>query len=327
VFGGSSLSPSTTDGNLNTNYVGAAASADWNFGSGNFTIDFWVQVNNGSTDRNTNGVAFIWYDGGGGARGFRFVLVGGNILFSWTTDGSTFKTATFAQTISASTFYHIALVRNGSSLLLFVNGSSVTNTGTGISTDTIFNANVPLTVGGAYSAASSGYASVNGYIDEVRVSNTARWTSNFTPPGAAYGIDYALTLVAGSFAMSGKAATLLKGIAYKIAAVAGGYAVTGAANAMRKAMRIAAIAGAYSITGASSVPIKRMRVPALAGSYAVTGRATNMVKALRIVASAGSYAFTFPLTITAYALGKPNMIRKAKFVLEKLRTNPPILEQ
>jgi hypothetical protein len=77
------------------------------------------------------------------------------------------------------TWYAVAITRNGNTFRLFVNGDlEATETFAG-SLDG--NLNRTLTVGRAQSAATPW----NGYIDEIRISNIARYTANYTPSTTA----------------------------------------------------------------------------------------------------------------------------------------------
>lgn len=75
--------------------------------------------------------------------------------------------------ITNDTWNHLALVGNSSGLYLYLNGTQV---GTG-SRLTLVNSTQPVTIGANYSSADD----FHGHIDELRVSNTARYTANFTP--------------------------------------------------------------------------------------------------------------------------------------------------
>jgi hypothetical protein len=77
---------------------------------------------------------------------------------------------------------HVALVRSGNSLKLYLNGNASPVTGT------LGGAAVNLTnlkIAGA-PAPSTGYGWFGGYIDDFRISRFARYTSNFTPPTSAF---------------------------------------------------------------------------------------------------------------------------------------------
>lgn len=80
--------------------------------------------------------------------------------------------------ISTSTLYHVALVRNGSVFTLYVNGVSEGTPITNASALTYYSGRSG-NVGRLYE---DGYIwHLNGYISEVRLSNTARYTTTFTP--------------------------------------------------------------------------------------------------------------------------------------------------
>ena len=81
-----------------------------------------------------------------------------------------------ASTITANTWQHIAIVRNGlTDWDMYINGSSVATNSTNI---TIKNyAGSPRI--GATPIDASYYI---GYMDNFRITNSALWTSNFTPP-------------------------------------------------------------------------------------------------------------------------------------------------
>jgi hypothetical protein len=74
---------------------------------------------------------------------------------------------------------HIALVRVGTTVTLYKNGVGGT---TATSSQNFISQNVFV---GADDSAGSG--TLNGYINDVRITNgVARYTSNFTPPTAAF---------------------------------------------------------------------------------------------------------------------------------------------
>jgi hypothetical protein len=76
---------------------------------------------------------------------------------------------------------HVAYVRSGTTIKVYKNGVQV-----GSAT---WNSNLNAT-GNLYQIGWGGNYSWNGYIDEMRWSpGVARWTTTFTPPTAAYGVD------------------------------------------------------------------------------------------------------------------------------------------
>ena len=150
-------------------YLQLPDSADFAFGTGDFTIDFWVRfialranlVNWGTSD---TAMRFDWHSTGGGR-------------LDWTVGGTAGNSPSFAT--STDTWYHHALTRSSGTCYLFIDGDKKDEwTASG----SIAQANVTL---GIYHDLS--IIALNGYMDEIRiVKGTAVWTANFTPPTAAY---------------------------------------------------------------------------------------------------------------------------------------------
>jgi len=145
-------------------------------GSGNFTIECWINLSNLSS---TKGILF---GADTNCLGFR---VGQSYLGNVNGLGICRNNVTDVEycafTFATNTWYHVAVVRNGTSILFFVNGVQQTTVGSG---------------GGSYSFAvpSSGYyvgcnnattEPFAGYIDDIRMTRgVARYISSFTPPVA-----------------------------------------------------------------------------------------------------------------------------------------------
>lgn len=89
-------------------------------------------------------------------------------------------TLTTANTISLGSFNHIAFVENGNNWYAFLRGSLEQSV---ISANRAANYTGTVYIGSKSSSANY----LRGYIDEFRISNTARWTSSFDPPTQAYG--------------------------------------------------------------------------------------------------------------------------------------------
>jgi len=156
--------------------------ADFDFSSGNFTIDFWVYKP--GLQSTLPAGTYYYQDNGGGVGTSMRVKISGTTL-SLDLDDSTIISATIAYHANSAAFWnHIAIVGQDDgtdvNYMIFVNGYMRTY---------VTSATEP----GAYSgdvfigAAGTGTDEVTGYIDEYRVSNTPRWTANFTPPTRAYG--------------------------------------------------------------------------------------------------------------------------------------------
>lgn len=183
------ISPTPSYGVLAFNgvnqYLGVPAATssamDLATGSPNWTIECWVYLNN------TNAVYILFNkDGVSGSKNPSISLniqSGGGqqlIIGNGATGG---PLASSSQTIMLRKWTHIAAVRNGSSLNLYVNGI----TGTTQTAITMFNDNNPFYIGAAYDP--SPRLMLPGYIANFRVvrgtalySGSSTTTANFTPP-------------------------------------------------------------------------------------------------------------------------------------------------
>lgn len=153
------------DGN---DYLSLANSNDFKYGTGDFTVEFWVRQSSFGTwnyfinDNNSSSGVSMRYRS---AQGIEV-----HLLSSY---------YTFATTLSTNTWYHIALTRSGTSLRCFVNGSQVGSTQT--SSDDI-QTTQPIDIG-----SNPALDGVIGHMDEIRLSKgIARWTSTFTPSTTEY---------------------------------------------------------------------------------------------------------------------------------------------
>ena len=96
---------------------------------------------------------------------------GANTVYDYYANGSG-RVSLNTVAISTGTWYHVAFVRSGSSITIYHNGTSV-STGT-------FATAIDWATYGAEIAKYSTYF-LNGHIDEIRISNSARYTTTFTP--------------------------------------------------------------------------------------------------------------------------------------------------
>ena len=83
-----------------------------------------------------------------------------------------------------NTWYHAAYVRSGTNVKLYIDGvEQASNTG---STGTVQFPSTIMKIGKSREDTATEFA---GYMDEVRISNVARYTSNFTPSTTAFTTD------------------------------------------------------------------------------------------------------------------------------------------
>jgi hypothetical protein len=159
-----------------SNYVTTAASSNLALGTNTFTLEYWINVTNSGTS---------------GQNGLEFGAASYNPKFAYVTATNTLgiyvaaasgswgiASAVTIGTIASATWYHVAIVRNGSTWYTFLNGvqgatfsnaSSVYQTTNTIGIGSGENGSIPFT----------------GYMSNVRfVRGTALYTANFTPPTA-----------------------------------------------------------------------------------------------------------------------------------------------
>lgn len=167
-------------------YLSTPDSDDWYFAGGDFTIDFWVRF---AALPSAGSYQIIYSQRVDGANQIFFGVkndVGTSYWeFGAYSGGAERLLITKSTTFSLNTWYHVALVRSGNNFYIFQDGVQCGTTAT--DTDEVPNIASALYVGrhGPY----PGY-DFNGWLDEFRVSKgAARWTSNFTPPSAAYTTD------------------------------------------------------------------------------------------------------------------------------------------
>jgi len=152
-----------------SDYLTIPDSADWTFGSDNFTIECWVRLGDllnrtivtqreDDTHRwavefhNTQGLYFFFNNGSG------YVIMDQGSVVGWSTD----------------TWYHVAVVRNGTSFKGYRNGVEIASL-TDATAITDYSSELYIGQKG------NGNQYFDGHIDEFRISTTARYTSGFTP--------------------------------------------------------------------------------------------------------------------------------------------------
>jgi len=144
-------------------------------GGGNWTVEFfWRFVN--KTSPSTQEIISK-------GAGFQLYTINGSLGFALSANnsGTYFINSPGGTTLDNDTWYHIALVKNGTSYKLYLNGTSDLSATSSSNIDT---GGYPWFLG-TISGAESTYPS-NGYMDEVRISKFARYTSNFTAPTKAF---------------------------------------------------------------------------------------------------------------------------------------------
>ena len=163
-------------------YVSLASSNDFGFGTGAFSINFWVRLDAiGGTAQNLLDMRA----GSASDTAVRLYTTSGNLYFD--VGGTAQITANSA--LSATTFHHIVIDRSGTSTKLFVDGTQV-----GTYSDSNNYGNIkPLVIGAAY----DGSNATDGHIDDFRVvKGTSIYQSAFSAPSSRHPVTSQTVLMA-----------------------------------------------------------------------------------------------------------------------------------
>lgn len=157
-------------------YLSTAASSDFDFGTGDFTIDLWHY----SSITQPDGTGIVaGYTGAG--TGWLVAITDTGHLFFLANGTDQFECSSV---VPLSSWVHIAIVRSGNVLTAYQNGVSV-GTLTVTAGHTVNTDGNGIVVGRARTDVDNSY--FTGSLDELRISKgIARWTTNFTPPTLAY---------------------------------------------------------------------------------------------------------------------------------------------
>jgi len=167
-------------------YLSIPDSANWNFGTGNLCIDFWVR-----THIQVNDVGLLGqYDDDNNYFSLTMTDDGSDLTFSFhfSNAGSGSSLTTTAISNVANPWYHVAVIRgwggNANDWSICVDGTSKVS---GTKDYTLPDLDAILRVGSSYLVSESSYEYLNGYMDEIKIINGATpWIANFNVPPRPY---------------------------------------------------------------------------------------------------------------------------------------------
>ena len=165
-----------------------ADNADFEFGSGNFTIEAFINYTGNPGSGNSTYAIFSKWNNQDSNKGFilRITNVGSGekLQFFYSSDGNSNNISTGNTTLSPGIWYHIAFVRNGSTGTFYINGAADSTTHS-MGSNSIRNTTVPFRIGANLDGGAIDQE-FKGLISNVRViKGTALYTSNFTAPTSA----------------------------------------------------------------------------------------------------------------------------------------------
>jgi hypothetical protein len=155
-----------------TSRITMPSSPQWIFGTGDFTVEFWMNTADTSAGLITPATT--------GAGYWALLIASSTLYWQNAYNSSNLKTASLSGYLN-NTWVHIAIVRYSGNLYFYFNGTAQ-GSATADSTNYSGVTNA-LTIG--YDSQNNGYYS--GYIDDLRITKgVARYTANFTPPTSAF---------------------------------------------------------------------------------------------------------------------------------------------
>ena len=143
---------------------------EFQFGTGDFTIDLWLYpLGNSNAGR-------VVHKAETGNQTPYMIYISAGILSFWTSaDGGSWALQNVSMgTLSLNSWQHFAVVRQGFNFYTFKNGNLISSV---TSSHSVWNGGKQLWIGNGYSTPQPYY----GYIEELRISNVARWNSSFSP--------------------------------------------------------------------------------------------------------------------------------------------------
>lgn len=162
-------------------YLIVPDSDDWDFGSGDFTIDLQYQFATtsgqhsfvGRSTAATSGRSFVFSSSPTTTDGIRF---------TFSADGDNLVNLDGPWVPASNIWYHLAIVRSSDTFKIYIDGSSIASTST--SNFSIIDNQSSLAIG---AETLTGGSPPDGFMDEVRITKGfARWTGDFAPPSKAY---------------------------------------------------------------------------------------------------------------------------------------------
>lgn len=250
------------------NSVGVTDDGDFSFGSGDFTVEFWV-------DRSTGGgftSAAVGTSNGSGARAWSVgITQSGNLAARLSANGTAYViNETSIVSLPAGKLHHIVLERSGTALRVYANGKMRYK---GTLTGSLHPGSGTLRINGAELFNNQGAA---GRIDDLRI----------TKGVARYNSDSGYVVPTAAQPTSGAAAPIT------VNPGAGDLVVTGSAPAVIGEQTVEPGAGSLIITGSAPIVATTGEAYPLTGQLVVTGQAPTIFNGIYALPSPGHLVVT-----------------------------------
>jgi len=152
------------------------------FNTGDFTVEGWVYFAGAPASTFHSLYSTLVQLASPGDHGVLIRASTTKLIAILQADNATTLTLTSTNNVTTGQWYHFALTRSGTTARLFLNG---TLEASGTSSVNFYETAQAL--GRVYATSTGTTQYLNGYLDDVRVTNgVARYTANFTPPTTAF---------------------------------------------------------------------------------------------------------------------------------------------
>lgn len=185
--------------NGSSQYIGLPASSAFSFGTGNMTAEGWFYITQASSYQS---LIDFWPNSSGSYIVGQWQLATDNtnklsfyVATTSSSGGNIGVIASKAYTVNA--WNHVAVVRNGTTVTLYLNGESVATVSVGS------NVIGYSSTTGSIARQTTGSSYMSGYVSNVRITNTAVYTANFIPSTAP------LTAISGTQLLTLQNATII----------------------------------------------------------------------------------------------------------------------
>ena len=167
-----------------SDYIQVADHNSFDFGAGDFTAECWIRF----AALGNNTIFSHWANGTASSMSYYLTHFNSSGLLRLGYYLGSNLDASYSWSPSTGTWYHIALERSGTTIKVYIDGTSVISASA--STTALRDSEDPFRVG-VFNDASTGSPTLewyfNGHIDDLRITKgIARYGTNFTPPTSAH---------------------------------------------------------------------------------------------------------------------------------------------